>query len=1227
MKQQNIIQRLCLFLLALVLTMPTWAQGGSGNESETITIASKEDWKAFCDRVNKGQTTLNAKMTQDIDLGEEIVMAGTTDPYDYVFFCYTGTFDGQGHTLSFNWNAGKNDQIAPFRYVKDATIKNLRTQGKITSKGESLSGMVYAALGTTTLTGCISDVDITGGDGGWYASRASGMVQAVGEGASVQITDCLVKGSITDNADESWRMMAGFVFFNNGTYTLTRCLYVGTNNAPNYAPNYTFGTESGISYTFTDCYYLNTCGKAQGDKITEAQLRNGYVAYKLQKGRESQVWGQTLGTDNEPLPTTDATKRVYEVKFVYNGEVKATRYATNGQSIHGGMPTFTAKDLLGTGYNPHHYYAIAFEGGFNGSTTVNTDRTVAVTFNKKDYYEIASKEDWKAFCDLVNGGQNAINAKMTKDVDLGEDIAKVGTSNSPYGGTFDGQNHVLTVNWDAGSTNDVAPFGRVKGSTIKNLRTEGTIRSSGYYLGGLIDEAYGENTITGCVSNVNITSSTVSNWCGTGGLISYISTSGRVTISDCLVTGDINATTDEGKKGMGGFVYANNGTCTMNNCLYAGTNNGNSNASRNGTFTTNTSTSATLTLNNCHYLNACGTAQGTQVTKEQLKNGYVAHKLQGTREETVWGQVLGTDIIPQLTAEAAKQVYEVKFTLNGKVKAMRYANRGGHVSLPTVQELLGADYAPNITYALSFEGGFSASSTVTGDTTVVANVVFKDISIATKDDWKKFCDLVNTGEHAINAKLMNDVDLSEEITMAGTIRNYNGTFDGQGHTLTLNWNSQSGEVAPFKFVNNATIKNLRVNGKIKSDGRTLSALVCNAVGNVTLSGCVSEVDITSNYHGVCELAGMIAYVNDRAEVAITDCVVKGAFNSMAADKKGMAGFVYLQTGYCTLTNCLYAGTNNATAGSYTFGSNTIRKNCYYLNPCGKAQGERIVEKQLESGEVAYKLQGDRTDSCHWAQVLGEKTPSLYREADKSKTNYVYYDTANSRWACEDFRLTDAKPLPIGLDFIAARATYERTFAASGKATLCLPYELPVQGFRAYTLADRQESRTAVHFKEVNGTLGAYRPYLLVADGTPQLGGENLQVKADLSSIVLSAGNYYFKGAVHDVVNWWLTSDHAYILQADGLFHKVTSNNPSVTVPAYRAYISYNSHEGAKPLSIVFDGETTGIGGTTDGATDGAADGAVYNLQGQRVADRLDDSVRRQIPAGVYIVNGRKVVVK
>lgn len=884
MKTKNLIERLSLFLLALVLTMPTWAQGSSGNESETITIASKEDWKTFCNRVNSGQTTLNAKLTKDVDLGEEIVMAGTLDPnsHSYDLLCYTGTFDGQGHTLSFSWDAGSRDDIAPFKYVKDATIKNLRTQGKITTKGDCSSGMVYGALGTTTLTGCISDVDITGGDAGWYASQAAGMVQAVAYQASVQITDCLVKGSITDNADESYKAMAGFVFNNNGgTYTLTRCLYVGKNNATNNGYSKTFGKD-GYGATFTDCYYLNTCGKAQGDKITEAQLRNGYVAYKLQKGRESQVWGQTLGTDNEPQLTADATKRVYEVKFVYNGEVKATRYANSRQTV--ALPT--AEELLGAGYNPKMTYMLNF-GDFTANTPVTEDKSVDVTVTGT--FDIASKEDWKAFCDLVNSGQNAVDAKMTQDVDLGSDIVMVGAGTNKYAGMFDGQNHTLKINWNSGSETRIAPFYSVDGATIRNLRTEGYIKSITYGLSGLIYSVDGATTISGCVSAVNITSS---------------------------------------------------------------------------------------------------------------------------------------------------------------------YNEGG-----------------------------------------------------------------------------------------------------------------------------------------------------------------------------CAAAGMIERVRDNAKVTITDCVVKGKFTATTEEgKRYMAGFVCNQYGTCTLTNCLYVGENNGTgSNNHTFGYKTTLTNCYYLNACGEAQGERIVEKQLKSGEVTKKLQGDRTDSCHWAQVLGEM-PNLYHAPDKSRTNYVYYDAANSRWTCEDFRLTDGTPLPIGLDFTATKATYDRTLAA-GKATLCLPYDLPVQGFKAYTLSENQVNPAAVHFEKVSGTLGAYRPYLLVADGTLQLGGENLQVKADRSSIVLSAGNYYFKGAVHDVVNWWLTSDHAYILQADGLFHKVTSDNPSVTVPAYRAYISYNSHEGAKPLSIVFDGETTGIYGTTDGTTDGAADGAVYNLQGQRVADRLDDSVRRQIPTGVYIVNGRKVIVK
>ena len=1216
-------------MLALVLTMPTWAQGNNG--MEVVSIGSKEDWKRFCQRVNdNGEPFLNAKLTQDVDLGGEIVMLGS------VSYPYSGTFDVNGHTLKFNWNAGKDNQIAPFWYVENATIKNLRTQGKITTKGYGLSGMVYIASGTTTLTGCISDVDITGGDGGWDDSRAAGMVEAVASGASVHITDCLVKGSITDNAAESERMMAGFVLSNNGTYTLTRCLYVGTNNATNNGLCYTFGMEKGISATFTDCYYLNPCGKVQGEKITEAQIRNGYVAYKLQKGIESQVWGQTLGTDNEPQLTADATKRVYQVKFTYNGEVKATRYATNGQSIHGGLPTFTAKDLLGTGYNPKLTYALNF-GDFTANTPVTEDKSVDVTVAVSGTFPIATAADWKEFCDLVNSGQNAIDAKMTADVDLGTDITMAGTANKPYAGTFDGQNHVLTVNWDAGSVNNIAPFGRVNGATIKNLRTEGSIRSDGYYLSGLIDEAYGgSNTVANCVSAVNITSSYTSDRCGAGGLISYIFPSARVTITDCLVKGSIDATTEKGQKGMGGFVYSQNGTCTLTRCLYAGTNNADNSNNNCYTFAPTNTSGATTTLNNCYYLNPCGKAQGEQVTAEQLKSGEVTKKLQGDRTENVWGQTLGTDTVPLLTNDATKQVYGVKFTYNGNEMASRYANNAQPVfgGLPTAKDILGTGYNPQNTYTMIFDGGnFTAETLVTEDKTVpVSMTVGGTFEIATKDDWKVFCALVAGGQTGINAKMTADVDLGTDIAMVGTTNNlYGGTFDGQNHTLTVNWDAGSAnDVAPFRRVSGATIKNLRTEGAIRSDSYYLGGLIDEAIGENTVTGCVSNVNLTTSYdYSSCDAAGLICYIYTTGRVTISDCLVKGSINATGKKgRRGMGGFVYVQNGTLVMNNCLYAGTNNA-SGGYTFASDsddeatTTLNNCYYLNPCGKAQGERIVEKQLKSGEVTKKLQNNRTDKCYWAQQLGEM-PDFYNAADKSKANYVYYNKENNGWTCDDFRLTDGESLPIGFDFTATKATYDRTLAA-GKATLCLPYELPVQGFKAYTLSDRQESRTAVHFKEVNGTLGAYRPYLLVSDAPARLDGENLQVKADRSSIVLYSGEYAFSGAVQEVVNRWLASDHAYILQDDGMFHKVTTEYPEATVPAYRAYITCPKTLGAKQFSVILDGETTGIGDVTNEATDGK-NGPVYDLQGRRVADRLDDA-RHQLPAGVYIVGGRKVVVK
>lgn len=85
---------------------------------------------------------------------------------------------------------------------------------------------------------------------------------------------------------------------------------------------------------------------------------------------------------------------------------------------------------------------------------------------------------------------------------------------------------------------------------------------------------------------------------------------------------------------------------------------------------------------------------------------------------------------------------------------------------------------------------------------------------------------------------------------------------------------------------------------------------------------------------------------------------------------------------------------------------------------------------------------------------------------------------------------------------------------------------------------------------------------------------------------------------------------------------------------YRSYIDYTgtTPPSAKALSISFSGveDDDDNGTTTDIRVTELADdvietlgiGGVYNLNGQKVADTT-----RNLPAGIYIVNGRKVVVK
>ena len=1160
----------------------------------TILLKDRNEYKLLAVFVDAGYRFFTTRLEADIDLGTELVMIGSSKRR------YQGTLDGQGHTLTFDWNVNRDD-IAPILYAGELTIKNLNIKGKITTDRPTVSGLIAYTTDRTFISNCVSDVDITTGYK-YKACFTSGMVAYNDEG-DVTFNDCIVKGKIISTKNPPTGGISGFVGYQDGKCTLNNCLYLGSSNTS--SPSSTFAYNG----TINNCYYQTPCGEPQGKQVTAEQFKSGELAYLLQNKRTEHVWGQELGKDNKPLLTDEAPKHVYKVDFICNGEVKATRYTNSGKTVI--LPT--VKELLGDIYNPQNHYTLNFSDGFSASTIVNSDHTVDVIVLVNNIYEIASKDNWNSFCNRVNNGQTKLNAKMIKNVDLGSEIMMAGTSSNPYAGTFDGQNHTLTLNWNTGDRNDIAPFRNVKGATIKNLHTEGTITSSSYFLAGLIDEARGTNIISGCASNVNIKSTYASDRCGVGGLISYIYSGANVAISDCLVKGNINAK-EAGRKGMGGFVYGQNGTCTLTNCLYVGTNNAENNGDRTNTFANN------ATLNNCHYLKPCGNAQGEQVTVEQLKSGEMTHKLQAGRTDYFWGQTLVKDNEPLLTNETAKHVCKVDFTHNGNVVVTRYTNVDCTVILPTVQEIIGKDYNAHHYYSKPiFANDFNSSTAVTADKQVAITLTEKDYyEIASSKDWEVFCEIVCNGQTDLDVKMTADVDLAYKINMVGGCYPYSGTFDGQGHTLTFHWNAYLIErLAPFYSVKNVTIKNLHVKGKLIGYGYRLSGLINEANGTNTISNCSSDMDIA----GTAGFGGMIHWLGFDSQATFNDCLVKETHNVL--DFK-IGGFVYAQDlyGICILNNCLYVGTPNTSGEDcHTFGKKVTLTNCYYLNACGEAQGEQVTEEQLKNGYVAHKLQAGRTDQCHWAQPLGEM-PTLYRETGKAEANYVYYNKENNSWTCDDFRLTDGHALPIGIDFTATKATYERDLSI-GKATLCLPYELSVQGFKAYTISGGNNS--AVYFAEAKDKLEAYKPYLITADGVPQLGGENIEVKAfNDDKLTTPAGKYSFVGTVTGVDNASATAANAYILQTDGKFHKVTTEHSEAMLPAYRAYIQRND-SGAKQLSIVLDGETTGIGSTTNEATDGK-NGPVYDLQGHRVADRLDDA-RHRLPAGIYIVGGRKVVVK
>lgn len=231
-----------------------------GDGSYTVTTA--DGLKNVAKLVNEeGKTDINITLDTDLTLTGEWTPIGTeSQPY-------TGTFDGNGKTITGLTVTGSDRYTGLLGFIK-GTVKNVvLTEINITSgtfvggvagwsfggniencsvsgsvSGSDVGGVVGYQQGGS-ITGCSSSATVKG------TQRAGGVAGAT-NGGTTPLTACYATGNVTVENDGTSNAWAGGIVGMNGTGTLIAC-YAAGNVSGNIV-----GGAVGVNYaTVTACYW------------------------------------------------------------------------------------------------------------------------------------------------------------------------------------------------------------------------------------------------------------------------------------------------------------------------------------------------------------------------------------------------------------------------------------------------------------------------------------------------------------------------------------------------------------------------------------------------------------------------------------------------------------------------------------------------------------------------------------------------------------------------------------------------------------------------------------------------------------------------------------------------------------------------------------------------------------------------------------------------------------
>ena len=263
-------------------------------------------------------------------------------------------------------------------------------------------------------------------------------------------------------------------------------------------------------------------------------------------------------------------------------------------------------------------------------------------------------------------------------------------------------------------------------------------------------------------------------------------------------------------------------------------------------------------------------------------------------------------------------------------------------------------------------------------------------------------------------------------------------------------------------------------------------------------------------------------------------------------------------------------------------------------------------------------------------------PSSYGQSDDTN---VVVGTADGKYKARAYLMADNQEyfVPIAFDTDTVKNTRALPTATS-PYTVCVPYKLKVPAYsRAYQLSER--SGNTLVFKEVTGELEAMRPYLLKVVGNKRLRKTSTTLNTDIQQTIPASGGstygrqddapgYSLRGTFNGIDNKTAGEMGAYILQSDGDWHPVLSSTDAekkAEILPFRAFLLPSVRNAKARIGMTLEDADDVDGIDTIETIDEDGTERYYDLNGRLRA--TGNQKRETLPKGVYIHNGKKVMVK